>query len=99
LLLHFVTVNPEPGRSIAGDYEAVRRELERYSSHLAERVEIVALTKADLPVVRDAYPEAKAYFSAKGIELHLLSSATHEGIDELIGLIARRLGELRTKTA
>jgi GTPase len=99
LLLHLVTLHPEPGRTVLDDYKAIRHELEKYSAHLAERVEIVALTKADLPDVRDAYPEAKAHFAELGIELHLVSSATHEGVEALVNLIAQRLAEMRTGSA
>jgi GTP-binding protein len=95
LLLHLVTVHSEPGRTVRGDYEAIRRELERYSPDLAARTEIVAMTKADLPYVRDAYPEAKRELEALGVELHLISAATHEGVDELLVLLWKRLSENR----
>jgi GTP-binding protein len=99
LLLHLVTVHPEPGRSPVGDYGAIRRELERYSPELASRAEIVVLTKSDLPDVRDAYPTAKAELAALGVELHLVSAATHDGIDALVSLISTRLAELRTSVS
>jgi GTP-binding protein len=96
LLLHLVTLHPEPGRSPVGDYQAIRRELERYSPELARRTEIVVMTKADLPDVRDAYAAAKTDFAALGVELHLVSAPTHEGIDALLTLISSRLAEMRT---
>jgi GTPase len=99
LLLHLVTLHPEPGRTPVGDYLAIRRELERYSPELSARAEIVVLTKSDLPDVRDAYPEVKARLAEEGVELHLVSAATHDGIDALLSLISTRLAELRADTS
>jgi len=95
LLLHLVTLHAQPGRSVVDDYEAIRRELDSYSPELGARVEIVALTKADLPEVQDAYPAAKAALAEHGVDLHLVSAATHEGLDALLSLIATKLAELR----
>jgi GTP-binding protein len=95
VLLHLVTVHDEPGRTPLGDYRVIRRELAGYSPELLERHEIVAMTKADLPDVRDAYGECRAGFLAEGVTIHLISAATHEGIDALMTLVARKLEELR----
>lgn len=95
LLLHLVTLHPEPGRSVLGDYLAIRREIERYSPELAGRTEIAVMTKSDLPEVRDAYPEARAQLAERGVVLNLVSAATHDGIDALLTLISTRLTEMR----
>lgn len=91
LLLHLVTIEEESERSPLGDYQALRHELASFDPELAKRPEIVALTKADLPFVREAYPATKAEFAALGIDLWLVSSATHEGIDRLLLEIEQRL--------
>jgi GTP-binding protein len=91
LLLHLVTWSGEPGRSPIDDYHVIRRELMTYNPDLAARPEVVALTKADLPEVRDAYPAAKAEFQAIGKELRLVSAATHHGIDDLMRELAEQL--------
>jgi GTPase len=91
LLLHLVTVSDEPERDPVADYQALRRELAAYDEHLAGRPEIVALTKADLPFVRDAYPELARRFSELDVELHLVSAVSHERLDELMHRIATEL--------
>jgi GTPase len=91
LLLHLVTVHDEPDRTPVGDYDVIRRELEQYDPELAAREEIVAMTKADLPHVREAYETARRELGERGVELHLVSAATHEGLDDLMRLVARRL--------
>ncbi|HEX7671869.1 MAG TPA: GTPase ObgE [Polyangiaceae bacterium] len=91
ILLHLVTVYDEPDRTPFGDYRIIRRELELYDPELAKREEIVAMTKADLPDVREAYEIAKLQFAAVGVELHLVSAATHEGLDALMLLAETKL--------
>ena len=51
---------------------------------------MVALTKADLTDVREAYPALKTAFEAINVELRLLSSAIHEGDKELLMRSGRR---------
>jgi GTP-binding protein len=99
VLLHLVTVHDEPGRTPLGDYRIIRQELARYSSELLGRHEIVAMTKADLPHVRDAYEEFRSALAAEGVEAYLISAATHEGVAPLMTLVARKLDELRQAAA
>jgi GTPase len=91
VLLHLVTFSGEPERSPIDDYHVIRRELFAFNPDLASRPEVVALTKADLPEVREAYEQAKPDFAAIGIELRLVSAATHEGIDDLMQELSEQL--------
>lgn len=83
-LLHIVTIDHGEGRDPVKDYKALRKELLAWSPELAERPEIVALSKADLPDVREAYPALKKRFARLKVKLHLISSATREGLDPLL---------------
>jgi GTPase len=83
-LLHLVTLDPAEGRDPLEDYEALRRELEKFDPDLASRPEIVAMTKSDLPDVRDAYPTVKKAFAKKKVDLRLVSAATGDGIRDLL---------------
>lgn len=83
-LLHLVTLDPAEDREPLADYEALRNELAKFDPDLAGRPEIVAMTKADLPEVREAYVEAKKQFAKKKIDLRLVSAATGEGIRDLL---------------
>lgn len=87
-LLHLVTLDPAEDREPLADYKLIRKELKRYSPELAERPEIVALSKADIPEVREAYPALKKRFKRAGIDLKLVSSATRDGVPELINELA-----------
>jgi GTP-binding protein len=82
-LLHLVTIDHGEGRDPVADYKALRKELTKWSPELAHRPEIVALSKADLPDVKEAYPALKKRFARLKVKLHLVSAATREGLDDL----------------
>jgi GTP-binding protein len=82
-LLHLVTLDPGEGREPVADYLATLAELEKFAPELARRPTIVALTKADLTDVRDAYPGLRARFKRRKIELRIVSAATGEGVAPL----------------
>ena len=83
-LLHLITLDHGEGRDPMKDYTALRKELAKFDEELAARPEIVALSKADVSEVREAYPALKAKFKRKKIELRLVSAATGEGVKETL---------------
>src|SRR4051812_4515433 len=91
LLLHLVCVSDEPGRTPLADYHTLRHELAEFDPELARRPELVAMTQADRPEVQEAYAVAKDEFKAIGVELRLVSSVTHAGIDDLMAEIYERI--------
>ena len=82
-LLHLVTLDPTDEREPMADYEALRLELSKFDPELAKRPQLVAMTKADLPEVREAYEKLVPRFAKKKIELKLISAATNQGVKEL----------------
>ncbi|HSC87809.1 MAG TPA: GTPase ObgE [Polyangiaceae bacterium] len=93
VLLHLVTLDYDEEREPLADYDAVRQELEKFDAELAQRPEIVCLSKADVTEVREAYEELRAKFAERGIELHLISAATREGIKPVIAQLRDRLAD------
>ena len=91
VLLHLLTLSEEPERSPLSDYHVIRKELREFKPELMRFPEIVALTKADLPDVREAYPRLQAEFAEIGVDLHLVSAPTHEGLDALMQSLAEKL--------
>jgi GTP-binding protein len=82
-LLHLVTLDPAEGREPLADYEALQHELLQFDPELAKRPQIVALSKADVTEVREAYEELRAKFAKKNVDLQLISAATNAGITDL----------------
>ena len=58
-LLHLVTVDPGANREPLADFDAINAELSKFDARLAERPQVVAMSKGDLPDVREAWPIAR----------------------------------------
>ena len=76
------------------DMNNLNTELALYKHELIEKLQIVAVSKIDLPEVRARIPEIKGLFKSTGVEIHFISSATGEGVPELMAVIAEKLGEI-----
>lgn len=83
-LLHLVSEDFGDGREPLTDYRALMHELKAFNPELAKRPMLVALTKADLPETRDAYPRLRTAFARAGVDLRLVSAATGDGVRELL---------------
>jgi GTP-binding protein len=102
-LLHLVTLDSKTWSGADGaehearepmkDYLALRAELKKFDAKLAKRPEVVALSKADLPEVREAYPALKKAFAKKKIKLHLVSAATGAGVREVLLALWKIVGK------
>ncbi len=94
-LLHLITLDPGEGREPMKDYLALRAELKAFDkagkTSLSKRPEVVALSKADLTDVRDAYPALARAFAKKKIKLHLVSAATGASVRDVILMLAKTL--------
>lgn len=88
VLVHVLDVSADDPMA---DYETVRREIELYDPRLAERPEIVALNKVDLPTARERAARLKSSF--EGRDVIMLSGATTEGTRELTQALLRLLQE------
>ena len=73
------------------DYLALRVELSRYSRALADKPQLVAANKLDLPSARDALPALERALKRRRRRLYPLSVATGKGLDELLDACAELL--------
>jgi GTP-binding protein len=88
LLVHLVEAVPADGSDPAVNYRTIRQELARYSPALAERPEILVVTKMDLT----GAAEAKARFERElGRPVLAISAVTGRGVPELVRHIAEQL--------
>ncbi len=98
LLLHLVDVSSVSGRDAVSDYETVNRELGSYNEELATRPQFVVATKID---ALDE-PERFELLKQKAIEdqkpFFAISSATGNGVRELVNAIAAKLEELSAES-
>ncbi len=92
VLLHVLTVDPDPERDPVADFDILVQELRAFSPALAERPMLVAVSKSDLPEVADALPSIRDAMRERGFdEVPAFSSATREGLDDLLLAIERLL--------
>ncbi len=74
-------------------YATVRAELEAYKPEVAQKPEIVAANKLDLPGARDGFERLRAALPARTVVG--ISTITNEGVPALLEAVARTLGEIR----
>lgn len=93
VLVHCVDVGAVvlEGRDAEADYETIQRELAAYDPQLLERTEIIALTKIDLVSDRSAIDALEERLRGRGRRVLRVSSATSEGITELLSAMVRAL--------
>ena len=84
VLLHMLSVDPDPARDPLSDFEQLMTELHRFDASLLERPMLIAVSKCDLPEARAASEEVRAALEPKGLAVFPISSATGEGIPALL---------------
>lgn len=98
LLLHLVdgaNVEQDPWE----EFEAINHELAEHSPDLAQRPQIIVMTKMDLQEARDRWPALRDRAEAAGYATAAISSVTREGVRELMNLTVTRLREMREEEA
>lgn len=90
VLIHLVEPTPMDETDPIENYLGIRDELLQYDAPLAERPEVVAVTKAELP---DAEDVRSALRERIDHEVHLISAVTGLGLRELLGEVVRLLDE------
>jgi GTP-binding protein len=90
----------EPGRDPISDLDVIDAELAAYevdegSTPLLERPRIVVLHKVDVPQGRELAELVVPLLRERGLEVCLVSSASHEGLRELAFVMARVVTQAR----
>ena len=93
LLVHVVDIAGSEGRDPVEDFEHICDELVGYGD-LAERPQIVAANKMDLPGAEENLERLRRHLRGTDIEVYPISAATRQGFDELMGAIVRVLPTL-----
>jgi GTP-binding protein len=94
LLIHVVDAAGVDGRDPLDDYRQINEELRLYQPELAQRPQIVALNKADLPEAQANIPRLRAAVEQADTEVFEISAATRAGVDALIQHVAARLAAM-----
>jgi GTP-binding protein len=94
LIAHLVDTSDANDRDPVRDFEIIEHELASFSPALAEKPSIVVATKLDATTNRERLERLRAYSRKRGFEFHAISSATGEGITELVRAMADALDRL-----
>lgn len=94
LLVHVLDSAGVDGRDPGEDYRSTNCELAAYSAVLAERHQVVAANKIDLPDGREWADYLQAELAVPAADFFPISAATGEGVQALLNRVAALLQEL-----
>jgi GTP-binding protein len=94
LIAHLVDTSDANDRDPVRDFEIIEHELASFSPMLAEKPMIVVATKLDATTNRAHLEELRGFCAKRGLEFHAISSATGEGIVELVRSMAYALDRI-----
>ena len=89
ILLHMVNMSSLEGNDPINDYKVIRNEIEKYSKKLANKIEIVAASKMDMPDAKDNLEKFKKAYP--NILVYPICSLTMSGVNELLNNIGKVL--------
>ncbi len=96
ILVHLVEPSPMDQSDPIENYKTIRSELAHYSQELAQRPEIVVVTKAELPDAADIHESLSRELGRQ--DIHLVSAVTGSGLGKLVHRIADLLAEYRSES-
>lgn len=73
------------------DYAQINSELALFDAHLAEKPQVVAVNKIDLPDVQQRWPKLKADLQARGVTPYAISAVTGQEVKTVLYQAARLL--------
>ncbi|MGI6113547.1 MAG: GTPase ObgE [Mahellales bacterium] len=93
LLVHVIDVSGIEGRDPIEDYESINKELKLYNETLAQRPQIIAANKMDLPGARESLHRFRDHLKDRWPVIGI-SAAKREGIEQLTDEIVQALKSL-----
>ena len=94
LLIHVVDVAGVDGRDPVKDFDTINAELREYNPRLAERPQIVAANKTDLPDGEENLARFTEFIGKSGYKVFPISAATGAGLRELMFHVSNMLSKL-----
>ncbi len=91
ILVHLIEPMPMDGTDPIENYLAIRKELTEYSSELANRPEIIAMTKSELPDSQSVLDRLKETTGRD--DVLMISAVTGQGLNILTHRIADLLAQ------
>jgi GTP-binding protein len=92
IIVHILDIMPTVGSDPAGNYRAIRSELEQYSKKLAQKEEVIVANKIDLDPDGKIVKELKKKIRKK---VYPISAVTGNGVKELTELLWEKIKETK----
>ncbi len=92
VLVHLLNGSLEDAVS---QWRLVNDEIRQYDERLADKPQILAVNKVDLPETRERLPALTEEFGLLGVQVWPVSAATGEGVEDLMDAALRALAEAR----
>lgn len=99
LILHLVDLSWLQEGDPSDNFQLINDELRKYDSSLAEKVQLVVLTKIDVPEVCQQAAQIAEHFQSLGYPTYQVSAVTGEGTKELVTAVGKELDRLREEEA
>jgi GTP-binding protein len=96
IIVHMLDLYPMDGSDPAENYRTIRKELEAFSTVLAEKREIIAANKMDLATDNDALDRLRAELPGK--EIFPISGVSRQGVEDLLFVLWKILQEIKEET-
>lgn len=93
ILLHMVDISVTSSEDSVKSFETINRELELYSELLTTKPMAVAATKTDIKGEGERLDALREYCKMKGLDFFAISSATREGVDELVKYLSAKVAQ------
>lgn len=90
VLIHIVDAAGVDGRDPLDDFHQINAELRLYRPELADRPQVVALNKIDLPEAQADLDRLRRELPVAATDIFTISAATHSGLEPML----RRVAEL-----
>ena len=88
-IIHLIDASQD--RDLVADFDAINNELTLFDPALGRKPQIVAANKIDLPEARERADELRKKLKKRKIDVHAISGATGEGLDDLLDATVRAL--------
>lgn len=99
VIIHVLDVAAVDGRDPLTDFDQINVELVAYGHGVADRPQIVAANKMDLPEAQERWPALRVALQKRGVPVYPISSATRDGVEPLLRAVAARLAALKREEA
>ncbi len=96
LFLHLVDLSGLQDGDPFENFAMINQELEKHNPQLAQKRQIVVLTKMDVTEVREQEEAAREHFEELGYPVYAISAVSRVGLDELINRIGSELTKMRS---